>query len=151
MHCRSALPACQHTPPPDLCLSHFGGRLVYRLTPTAAQPVKFTRLMLQASTSPWSRGWQGRGGSPTRALRPANPGEISDPRPASALACCWRPCAVQHGGRMLWRRAAAATSTMGVWVLAPRLVTTTARAPLRDALMRRANEGSVAQGEERRG
>ena len=52
---------------------------------------------------------------------------------------------------MLWRRAAAATSTMGVWVLAPRLVTTTARAPLRDALMRRANEGSAAQGEETRG
>ena len=29
------------------------------------------------------QGWQGRGGSPTRAPRPATPGEISDPRPAT--------------------------------------------------------------------
>ena len=29
------------------------------------------------------QGWQGRGGSPTRAPRPTAPGEISDPRPAT--------------------------------------------------------------------
>ena len=29
------------------------------------------------------QGWQGRGGSPTRAPRPATPGEMSDPRPAT--------------------------------------------------------------------
>ena len=29
------------------------------------------------------QGWQGRGGSPTRAPRPATPGKISDPRPAT--------------------------------------------------------------------
>ena len=39
-----------------------------------------------ASVHVWVRGeqgWQGRGGSPTRAPRPATPGEISDPRPAT--------------------------------------------------------------------
>ena len=38
---------------------------------------------VRSSFARHTQGWQGRGGSPTRAPRPATPGEISDPRPAT--------------------------------------------------------------------
>ena len=47
-----------------------------------AAPPFWTRRKRLDRAGPASQGWQGRGGSPTRAPRPATPGEISGPRPA---------------------------------------------------------------------